>query len=167
LLWRTHFIAGAGLGAVYGAAFHPNEPLAMAASTCIGGFAAALPDIDSPHSKLGRAVRPVSDVLSFTLGHRGVLHSLLGMVFTIALFAFIACFWVQVSTVWNLLIPAAAIGYLSHLALDALTPGGVPLFWPKRRKYSLPLVKTGSPLERVVFLPALAATMLIFFWGVV
>jgi membrane-bound metal-dependent hydrolase YbcI (DUF457 family) len=43
--------------------------------------------------------------------------------------------------------------------LDSLTPGGVPLFWPRRKGLSLPVVRTGSLLEHVVFLPALAVVL--------
>lgn len=167
MLWRTHFALGAGLGALCGIAFHPSDPLAAAASAGIGGVAALLPDIDSPHSKLGRTVRPLSDVLNFALGHRGFLHSLLGAVVVLAAAALTALFWLPSGAVWGLLVPAAALGYLSHLFLDALTPGGVPLLWPRGGSASLPLLKTGGLFERVVFLPALAAAMALVLWGVV
>lgn len=167
MLWRTHFIAGAGLGTAYGAVFFPNEPMIMAVATGIGGLAALLPDIDSPHSRLGRIVRPVSDVLNFALGHRGFLHSLWGMAFLVAIAVFTATFWVESALVWCFVLPVAVLGYLSHLFLDALTPGGVPLLWPRRGNVSLPLVRTGSLLERLLFLPALAAVAVVVLSGVI
>ncbi len=165
-LWRTHFVAGAGLGAAYGAVFHQGDPGIMAASAGIGGIAALLPDVDSPHSNLGRAARPVSDVLNFALGHRGFLYFLLGATVVLALAAFAALFWAPSGAVWSLLVSALAAGYLSHLLLDALTPGGVPLLWPRGGSTSLPLVRTGSFFERVVFLPALAVAVALVVWGV-
>ncbi|RJX17216.1 MAG: metal-dependent hydrolase [Desulforudis sp.] len=166
MLWRTHFALGAGLGALCGMALHPNDPLTAAAFAGMSGAASLLPDIDSPHSKLGRAVRPLSDILNFALGHRGFLHSLLGAAIVLALAAFVALFWASSGMVWSLLMPALAAGYLSHLLLDALTPGGVPLLWPRVGRASLPLVRTGSFFERAVFLPALAVAVALVVWGV-
>ncbi len=111
MLWRTHLVAGTGLGAMCGMALYPHDPAAAAAFAGMSGAASLLPDIDSPHSKLGRAVRPVSDILNFALGHRGFLHSLLGAAVVLALVAFTALFWASSGTVWGLLVPALAAGW--------------------------------------------------------
>lgn len=100
------------------------------------------------------------------MGHRGFLYFLLGATVVLALAAFAALFWAPSGAVWSLLVPALAAGYLSHLLLDALTPGGVPLLWPRGGSTSLPLVRTGSFFERVVFLPALAVAVALVVWGV-
>ncbi len=42
------------------------------------------------------------------------------------------------------------VGYLSHLAVDLLTPSGLRLAWPLRRRFSIPRCKTGSPGELVI-----------------
>lgn len=34
------------------------------------------------------------------------------------------------------------IGYLSHLLADMLTPSGIPLFWPYRKRFRIPLINT-------------------------
>lgn len=162
MLWRTHVTLGAGLGAFAGTVLHPGDPIAIASFAGIGGAASLLPDLDSPHSKLGRAARPLSDILNFALGHRGFLHSLLGMSLVLILAALIVL-WLPPSTALVLLLPAA-LGYLSHLLLDALTPGGVPLLWPRSGKVSLPLLKTGGLFERLVFLPVLAAAIAMIIW---
>lgn len=47
------------------------------------------------------------------------------------------------------------LGYLSHLALDTLTPGGVAWLFPFKRRVSLGIAKTGGGMERFVFLPLL------------
>lgn len=39
---------------------------------------------------------------------------------------------------------AGIVGYGSHLLLDSLTPSGVPLFYPNKKRFRFPLVKTGS-----------------------
>ena len=39
------------------------------------------------------------------------------------------------------------VGYLSHLLADGLTPSGVPLLWPMKRRFTLNLCVTGSLRE--------------------
>uniref|UniRef100_UPI002F41F001 metal-dependent hydrolase n=1 Tax=Aeromonas sp. L_1B5_3 TaxID=1588629 RepID=UPI002F41F001 len=41
------------------------------------------------------------------------------------------------------------VGYLSHLLGDWLTPAGIPLFWPIKRRYRLPgwPLKSGGTIE--------------------
>lgn len=163
MLWRTHFALGIGTGALYGTATYPHDPLTAALFAGISGAASLLPDVDSPHSKLGSKVRPVSDVLNLTLGHRGLLHSLAGMSIVLVVATLVSQLWLDIG--W--LVPAIALGYLSHLILDLLTPGGVPLLWPMRKTISLPLARTGSFIERVVIFPALAVFAGIVFWGMI
>ncbi|MCC3264345.1 metal-dependent hydrolase, partial [Paenibacillus polymyxa] len=47
---------------------------------------------------------------------------------------------------------AMIIGYFSHLLADMLTPAGVPLLWPCRWRFRLPLLNSqkGNQLERVL-----------------
>lgn len=43
------------------------------------------------------------------------------------------------------LVGGVTLGAASHVALDGLTPQGVPLLWPfSKRRFSIPLVTTGS-----------------------
>jgi inner membrane protein len=132
----SHMIAGAALWAVAaklgGGA--PAEPAALAAAA----MGALLPDIDHPQSWAGRKFRVISVPLSLVVGHRGVTHSLLAVLGCIAVLA-----------LWRTGDWAApvAVGYLSHLAADGLTPSGVPLLWPNRRRFTLNLCQTGSIIE--------------------
>jgi inner membrane protein len=45
---------------------------------------------------------------------------------------------------------ALAVGYLSHMAADMLTPRGLRLAWPLRKTWGLPLCRTGSPAETLI-----------------
>lgn len=110
--------------------------------------AALLPDIDHPKSWVGRRVRPLSDILSAVLGHRGVTHSLLALVGCAALLLH--------SAVPRGIAAPIAVGYMSHLAADLLTPGGLRLLWPLRNNFALPLVRTGSALEPLLVALVLA-----------
>jgi inner membrane protein len=94
-------------------------------------FASLLPDIDSAHSLFGSKVK----VVGFAFRHRGIIHSILIMaVFGIILLIF-------TSNLYYLL--AFIIGYLSHLMLDSLTPKGIPLFWPSKKRLNGTFKTTG------------------------
>ncbi len=101
-----------------------------------------LPDLDHPKSWMGKRLRPVSHLLSAVFGHRGVTHSLLAVVACTALL-------LRQGLPREVVAPLA-VGYLSHLAADLLTPGGLRLAWPFRGTWALPLCRTGSPMEPLV-----------------
>jgi inner membrane protein len=133
--------------------------------TAFAALGSLLPDLDAAQSKakhlslsfrLGKErvrVAPLSFpalVLSSTLPHRGPLHSLLALWIVAALIGLP----LALITSWPAAV-ALLFGWLSHLALDACTKTGVPLFWPdKRRVRFLPpalRVTTGSEAEGLVF----------------
>ena len=63
------------------------------------------------------------------------------------------------SSIWM----GAAIGYVSHIVGDMLTPSGVRLFYPSGRSVRVPLFVTGSILEWLfVLLVAVAAVGVVF-----
>jgi inner membrane protein len=152
MLWRTHFLAGAAAGLLLAG---QADLKTMALSASIAGVAALLSDLDDPHSKLGRLVAPASWVVKVTVGHRGPLHSLLGAMVMTLLAAFVLRFWYTHTEVYGHLVPLVLVGYLSHLIMDSLNPQGVPWLWPLRKHFGLPLVKTGSFLERIAVVPAM------------
>ena len=64
-------------------------------------------------------------------------------------------FYLKVPDSW--IVPADALqgmvlGYLSHILADMLTPAGVPLLWPCRWRFRLPILapRKGNQLERVL-----------------
>lgn len=115
--------------------FHPvHLVLAVAGSL--------LPDVDHPQSWVGRLAWPVSRVLASALGHRGVTHSAIAVLGLVALLMQTGHRRGEVA--------ALAVGYLSHLAADMLTPRGLRLAWPLRGSWGVPLCRTGSAMEVVV-----------------
>ncbi len=132
----SHVVVGASAwaGLALAAGLAPAEPQALAAAA----LGALLPDIDHPRSWAGRRLRAISVPLSLLVGHRGVTHSLLAVAGALAVLALLGT---------GFATAPVAVGYLSHLAADALTPSGVPLLWPSRRRFSLNLVETGSTAE--------------------
>ncbi|MCX8956159.1 metal-dependent hydrolase [Erwinia psidii] len=117
-----------------------------------------LPDIDHPKSFLGQRLTWISQPVARLFGHRGFTHSLLAVLGGIAL--------LQLKLPSTLMIPPDAfqsmvVGYLSHIAADMLTPAGVPLLWPCRWRFRLPLLssKQGNQLERVFCLALVGYAM--------
>ncbi len=140
MMARSHVIVGLAAWIAAAPVLHlsPADPVYL-------GLAAAgslLPDIDHPQSWVGRRARPVSSVIAAVLGHRGITHSAVAVVVLIALLAHAGSRRGAVS--------ALAIGYLSHLAADMLTPRGLRLAWPMRRTWGLPVCRTGSPAETII-----------------
>ena len=101
---------------------------------------ALLPDLDHPRSLLGRQLPWISGPLSRLFGHRGFTHSLLAVGMGVWGLAQVEAPWLLSGAVKDALI----VGYLSHLLGDWLTPMGIPLLWPWRRRFRLP----GLPLKR-------------------
>ncbi|MDN5375152.1 MAG: inner membrane protein [Thermacetogenium sp.] len=145
MLWYTHVMAGAAAGVLLAGSADPKGMLVAAG---VSGFASLLPDIDSPASILGRTVPVFSWGTKIVVGHRQVFHSLLA---AIAVSYLLSSISVLQPHFWFLFY-----GYASHLLLDAMNPEGVPLLWPFPIRLSLPLVETGSLLERLVLRPLFA-----------
>lgn len=96
-----------------------------------------VPDIDHPKSFLGQRLKWISYPIARLCGHRGFTHSLL------AVLAGLMLLQLNIPTDW--LFPAdvlqgMVLGYLSHIVADMLTPAGVPLLWPCRWRFRLPLI---------------------------
>lgn len=91
----------------------------------LGLIGSIAPDIDI---KLGRSF------------HRTFTHSLFFLIFSSCGIAVISK---QIALTWF-------ISYTSHLFLDSLTKGGVPLFYPIKSKYGLRLFKTGFLVDKII-----------------
>ncbi len=153
MMGRTHLALGAVAG-VQLAAQTPGLGLPIMAAALFG---AILPDVDTPYSKLGRRLWPLSRLVLQVFGHRGGTHS--------------AAFVLLATALMWLVSPPVALalgaGILTHLAADAISYGhgtrftargaGVPLLWPlSDRKTGLRLVKVNGALENLVILPWMA-----------
>ncbi len=132
------------LGAAAWLVAAPHLGLPAAAPACLGLalVGSLLPDIDHPKSWAGKRLGPLSSGIAAVVGHRGMTHSAVALA---------ACTWCLLhSGTPRWVVSPLAVGYLSHLAADLLTPGGLRLAWPLRRTWALPLCKSGSPFEPLV-----------------
>lgn len=173
MTWRTHTLAG--LSSIWLLALFPLgvTPISIAASAVWAAFGALLPDLDANNSKLRhlkiaglKPLVPIAQSLNRGLGHRGLLHSLLGFgIISGASLVFIP------SLGWQAMA-ALMLGYASHLAMDAMTRSGIPWLYPSPKRYHLvpPAWRfvTGSHAEASLLpILALSAGMLLLWMLVV
>jgi len=111
------------------------DPIALALATT----GSLLPDIDHPHSWVGRRVWMISRPLAAMIGHRGLTHSIVAVL--------VCCLLLRWHGVSRAVLAPLTVGYLSHLGADLLTPAGLRLAWPLPRRYAIPLCRTGSAGE--------------------
>jgi inner membrane protein len=147
MMARSHVVVG--LAAWIGTApllhLSPIDPVYLALAVA----GSLLPDIDHPNSWVGRRSRPISTAIAASLGHRGLTHSAVAVIGLVALLLHAGYRQGMVS--------ALAVGYLSHLGADMLTPRGLRLAWPLRRSWGLPLCRTGSPMEATIVIALVCA----------
>jgi inner membrane protein len=137
MMARSHVVVG--LATWIAAAPLLHLPVANPVYLCLAVVGSLLPDVDHPKSWVGRRSRPVSTAIAATLGHRGVTHSAIAVVGLAML--------LSQAGYRRGPIAALALGYLSHLAGDMLTPRGLRLAWPLRQTWGFPLCRVGSPAE--------------------
>ncbi|MEC2257960.1 metal-dependent hydrolase [Bacillus cereus] len=87
---------------------------------------ALLPDIDEQHSWIGRRTRGVSDLMNTVFGHRGITHSLLGLVLVLIPILF-AVGMTPLSFTNGMCILA---GYFLHLVEDSFSKKGIKWLLP-------------------------------------
>ncbi len=111
------------------------------------------PDIDEPESVIGRRLWVLALVFKYTVGHRTLSHSILGVLIGVGV-ALVAGVRVGI-------VSAVGLGWGLHLVLDALS-GGVPLWWPQSHRWVLGRCTVYGVVDMLLLL--LAVT--VFFAGV-
>lgn len=99
----------------------------------------------------GLVVLSVSILFSKLTKHRSFSHSLLGLI----LFSLGARF-----IIGNMFI-YFSFGFISHMFSDMLTNNGIQLIYPIKKKFSLKFVHTGSFLDNLIGMLALALCLYI------
>jgi inner membrane protein len=155
MMAKTHMVFGLFVGLISLFIIKPYSPLIFLPIVI---FSSLLPDIDSPTSKLGRKISPISFFLNMIFGHRGFFHSLFFPVCCFLL-VFTASLWFKFSFIYAV---AVAIGILSHIAIDAITIEGVDLFSPFLRIKIAGFVPTGSLIELMIFVAISLGCVFIF-----
>ena len=142
MMASSHIIVGAAAWTWLAARF--GLPALDPVATGLAVLGALALDIDHPKSALGSRLKPLSLPISLIFGHRGITHSLLAVG---------VCGWLFLeSGVYGRLTAPFLVGYVTHLAGDLLSPAGLPLLYPlkRRRTFALPIIKTGGFSEQLV-----------------
>lgn len=135
----THAIVGVGVGALSGQTISPYNPI-----YCAAVFGAVAPDLD--------IVTMLRGEFSFIRHHRGISHSLVGLLLISAAVAGII--YIDFGGYFWLYFLWAVIGALSHITLDFFNSYGAALWWPlssKRRAGNLLMFM--DPLLLMLFIP--------------
>lgn len=149
---KTHAAAGISAAAalIYTGAMGAEDAL-VCLSVCT--VAALLPDVDEPNSSAGKEAGAFSRLVKRTFGHRGLLHT--------------PEFWIAV--IWLLfhvgvshgVCLCLAVGVATHLVLDSLTRGGIPLLVLGCRKVRFASLQEGHQGEKVLFAAAHGVTVVL------
>jgi inner membrane protein len=142
---KTHAISGASVGLV--TAIATFDTTLIAAGTIAAGIIGGLiPDIDHRNSTIGKKMKITSWITNKIFGHRGITH-------TPFLWIILSSLLILGTLYLNLdeylpIVYGFIIGYGSHLFLDWITKGGIPLLFPfKRKKYNLTPFKSSGWLD--------------------
>lgn len=131
----THMLAGISSALVYSHLMaEPSWQIILG-----GILGSLLPDIDHPKSTVALKLK-----LYLFIRHRGFTHSLTALL----LFILIAP-WAE-AVLHHDLYRGIIIGIISHIFLDTLTPAGVQLFFPCKKRFSLPLLAIIHKLLKTV-----------------
>jgi membrane-bound metal-dependent hydrolase YbcI (DUF457 family) len=140
-----------------------------AGAAILGGLA---PDIDAEDSTVKREMGMAGTVTSLGLRAFGVKHRGLTHYGLTTLLVIVVSYLIGRSLGYPDAGLAFGLGYFSHTVIaDAMTRHGVPLWWPlsKRKFHLLPRllrIKTGDPVEALVFL-LVATALLLIGWDMV
>lgn len=138
MMFKTHLAVGALAGILLLKYLMPSH---AALFSLIFLFSAILPDIDTTKSVIGRRLWPFSAILTLFVRHRGFLHT----VWVPSIVFLSAC-----TTDYAILGSAFALGYLTHIAADAMTEEGVSFFQPLWKRHFRGFIKTGGKLEHAL-----------------
>ncbi len=160
------------------AAFYPPSSLnvpTLFTSLVANIVGSLIPDMDQAGNRLWDLL-PSGNLLGrvfrkLFLSHRTLSHSFLGIFLTYKIFEWLLPKilnpnYLDIKIVfWSLMV-----GYVSHLAADAITKEGIPLLFPIPVKIGFPplsflRVKTGSWVENFVILPGVAIYLFWFVGG--
>lgn len=100
-----------------------------------------IPDIDEIKSKISGKFKVLAWIISFFIGHRGLLHSI-----WMPILIYLLLFMVRMD-----IAIAASFGYLSHIVLDCFNVSGVKLLWPLQKKLK-GFIPSGGLAENLIFL---------------
>ena len=151
MMARTHLAFGFLFGLLYMNFFSVSNPILFMSFVLLG---ALLTDIDHPQSKAGRKIKPISHLIEWMFGHRGLFHSI-----WIPLILFLVYnYWFK-----HVILLGIIVGYVSHLLIDGLTIKGINYLNPFTTLRLHGFVETNTVMETVILLTIIVLDVLWFF----
>jgi len=148
MLWYTHLAFGFLFGLISMRFLYYNNVYFFFAFVLLG---ALIPDIDTPKSKVGSKFGIFSKFIEAVLGHRGIVHTVWGMLVICGLF------WIFVSKTYG---AALFAGFFSHLAIDGLTKKGINFLHPVSKVRLSGFIESGSATEMILFVLIIALSVI-------
>lgn len=134
-MFKTHLLFGLLVGLYAVNFFNPGNVLLFMFFVMFGS---AFADIDHPNSKIGKNVA----IIGILFKHRGFFHSVFGIV----LFSML----VQALFESKIITMAFAVGYVSHVVIDAFNHQGIMPFHPLSQYTIKGFMKTNGVLEWIL-----------------
>ena len=138
-MFKTHLLISLFIGLVTYQFFPINKFLFIFVVLISG----VLPDIDLQKSKLGRKIRPISDIINFIFGHRGVIHSIFIPLLLFLVFYYFGLMYYGL---------AIFIGYFGHLVADSFSKEGISFLNPFSKFRIHGFMRVGGILEYIIFI---------------
>ncbi len=145
---RTHLFLAILAGSIYFNQFAVKDWILAIGFAITLLFGALLPDIDEKRSSISHKLPLVSKAISTITKHRGIFHSIWIPIILVLLAKFVISRYFMLP---NLVIIGFVLGYVSHLAADALTVEGIEPFHPFKPRLR-GFLKSGSVLEIILVL---------------
>ena len=154
MMAKTHMLTGFAYGvAVYPAVARGDYTIEQYALVMVGlVIGSLLPDIDHPHSLISQFIPIVGGVMSRLTKHRGLFHSIVGVVLVYAVLVLVSQYVNRAthSQLQYFFVAGALIGYVLHIIGDVLTVSGVQLFYPLRYRVRIPVIRTNGYRELIL-----------------
>ncbi len=124
-----------------------NALLIMPVATMLSATGSLLPDIDLGTSSMGKKHKIIAKLFK----HRGATHSLVFPLILLYLSDIVSKLpGVVFSTFFFNLLSSVTLGWLVHIAADAMNKKGVPILWPiSDSHFHILSVKTGTWQEKI------------------
>ncbi|MBN2112177.1 metal-dependent hydrolase [Candidatus Woesearchaeota archaeon] len=149
MMWHTHLAFGFLFGLLSLPFVNEGNVYIFFAFVLLG---ALLPDIDKPESKVGSRVKPVSNVIQAIFGHRGIIHTIWGMIVLCGLF------WYFVNRTYGVALFA---GFFSHLLIDGFTRMGINFLHPIAKLHLSGFIETGTISETILLVVIIALSVIL------
>lgn len=155
--YKTHFVTSMAVALPVMAT---TDTLTLGSVIALG-LGAVFPDVDEPHSWIGCRTRGFSDLINKAFGHRGLTHSLFGL-----LIAFLTVLLlISLSSFPAVLGLYFTLGYALHLVGDSFSKSGVKWLLPFSDKqfqsaFGYWYYKTGSLTEKLILAAAVVVVII-------